>query len=82
MKSSVPPSVVPLTHVRTPEEVTGVKSPDPENWTVPIENRERLEWSGVNTSGKLLFRHFLSHIFSISMLLTIFISNFKLVINF
>ncbi|GFR11921.1 uncharacterized protein TNCT_510801 [Trichonephila clavata] len=43
-------NVVPLTHVRTPEEVTGVKSPDPENWTVPIENSERLEWSGVNTS--------------------------------
>ncbi|XP_071033737.1 serine/arginine repetitive matrix protein 1 isoform X2 [Parasteatoda tepidariorum] len=42
-------SVVPLTHVRTPEEVTGVKSPDPENWTVPIENSERLQWSGVNT---------------------------------
>ncbi|GIY50880.1 nuclear protein MDM1, partial [Caerostris extrusa] len=50
-KSAVPQSsVVPLTHVRTPEEVTGVKSPDPENWIVPIENSEHLEWSGVNTS--------------------------------
>lgn len=45
-------SVVPLTHVRTPEEVTGVKSPDPENWTVPIESSERLQWSGVNTTDK------------------------------
>lgn len=43
------PSVVPLTHVRTPEEVTGVKSPDPENWTVPLENSEQLQWSRVNT---------------------------------
>lgn len=42
--------MVPLTHVRTPEEVTGVKSPDPENWTVPIESSERLQWSGVNTT--------------------------------
>ncbi|XP_054709990.1 triadin-like [Uloborus diversus] len=50
-KSAVPySSVVPLTHVRTPEEVTGVKSPDPENWTVPIESSEKLQWSGVNTS--------------------------------
>ncbi|KAG8186578.1 hypothetical protein JTE90_020872 [Oedothorax gibbosus] len=48
--SNVPPSVVPLTHVRTPEEVTGVKSPEPENWTVPIDNSESLEWSGANTS--------------------------------
>lgn len=44
--------MVPLTHVRTPEEVTGVKSPDPENWTVPIESSERLQWSGVNTTDK------------------------------
>lgn len=43
---------MPLTHVRTPEEVTGVKSPDPENWTVPIENSEKLQWSGVNTTDK------------------------------
>ncbi|CAL1271199.1 unnamed protein product [Larinioides sclopetarius] len=51
VKSTVPhSSVVPLTHVRTPEEVTGVKSPDPENWIVPIESSERLEWSGINTS--------------------------------
>ncbi|XP_035208704.1 uncharacterized protein LOC118183318 isoform X3 [Stegodyphus dumicola] len=39
-----PPMKVPLTTVKSPEEVTGVRSPDPESWTVPLEIGKGLHW--------------------------------------
>lgn len=36
---------VPLTTVKSPEEMTGVKSPDPETWTVPLDTGRGLEWT-------------------------------------
>ncbi|XP_054719556.1 uncharacterized protein LOC129229302 isoform X2 [Uloborus diversus] len=39
-----PPLKVPLTTVKSPEEVTGVRSPDPESWTVPLEIGKGLHW--------------------------------------
>ncbi|GBM15507.1 hypothetical protein AVEN_8900-2 [Araneus ventricosus] len=38
------PAKVPLTTVKSPEEVTGVRSPDPESWTVPLEIGKGLHW--------------------------------------
>ncbi|XP_067135893.1 fibrous sheath CABYR-binding protein-like [Centruroides vittatus] len=46
------PGPVQLTTVRSPEEVTGVKSPDPESWTVPIETGKGLEWTDGQTPGE------------------------------
>lgn len=43
---------VQLTTVRSPEEVTGMKSPDPESWTVPIETGKGLEWTDGQTPGE------------------------------
>ncbi|XP_022246666.1 microtubule-associated protein futsch-like [Limulus polyphemus] len=40
---------VPLTRVKSPEEMTGVKSPDPESWTVPLETGPGLEWMNGQT---------------------------------
>lgn len=44
---------VPLTTVKSPEEVTGVRSPDPESWTVPLEIGKGLHWMDGKTPGKL-----------------------------
>ncbi|XP_076358667.1 uncharacterized protein LOC143251158 [Tachypleus tridentatus] len=40
---------VPLTRVKSPEEMTGIKSPDPESWTVPLETGPGLEWMNGQT---------------------------------
>ncbi|XP_076363007.1 uncharacterized protein LOC143253282 isoform X2 [Tachypleus tridentatus] len=40
-----PTGPVPLTTVKSPEEVTGIKSPDPETWTIPLETSKDLEWT-------------------------------------
>ncbi|XP_022256825.1 nuclear protein MDM1-like isoform X3 [Limulus polyphemus] len=40
-----PTGPVPLTTVKSPEEVTGIKSPDPETWTIPLETNKELEWT-------------------------------------
>lgn len=46
-----PPIRVPLTTVKSPEEVTGVRSPDPESWTVPLEIGKGLHWMDGKTPG-------------------------------
>lgn len=35
---------VKVTDIKTPEEATGIKSPDPESWTVEIESDNALVW--------------------------------------
>lgn len=43
--SEPPTGPVPLTTIMSPEELTGVKSPVPETWTVPLERNKELEWT-------------------------------------
>lgn len=40
----LPSGPVATTKIRSPEEVTGVKSPSPESWTVPIDTNANLNW--------------------------------------
>ncbi|CAM1324156.1 Uncharacterised protein r2_g3283 [Pycnogonum litorale] len=47
------PEPVHLTHVRSPEEVTGVKSPDPETWTVPLHKSQPLQWTDGQTGSPM-----------------------------
>ncbi|XP_013772042.2 uncharacterized protein LOC106457196 isoform X2 [Limulus polyphemus] len=46
-----PTGPVPLTTVMSPEELTGVKSPVPETWTVPLETKKELEWTNCYTAA-------------------------------
>ncbi|GFV15148.1 uncharacterized protein TNCV_4327951 [Trichonephila clavipes] len=49
------PAKVPLTTVKSPEEVTGVRSPDPESWTVPLEIGKGLHWMDGKTPAATLW---------------------------
>jgi hypothetical protein len=43
----LPSGPVKTTQIRSPEEITGIKSPSPESWTVPIEGG--LNWMNGET---------------------------------
>lgn len=62
---------VPLTTVKSPEEVTGVRSPDPESWTVPLEIGKGLHWMDGKTPGKIE-HEFILHIHSVQKYLDFF----------
>ncbi|XP_076339331.1 uncharacterized protein LOC143240566 isoform X2 [Tachypleus tridentatus] len=51
--SEPPTGPVPLTTVMSPEELTGVKSPVPETWTVPLERNKELEWTNCYTAADI-----------------------------
>lgn len=59
LRPKLPNRPVPLTTVKSPEEVTGVRSPDPATWTVPLETGKGLQWtdgktpSGVSTGDSI-----------------------------
>ncbi|XP_023226100.1 nuclear protein MDM1-like isoform X2 [Centruroides sculpturatus] len=54
LRPKLPNRPVPLTTVKSPEEVTGVRSPDPATWTVPLETGKGLQWTDGKTPS--LFR--------------------------
>lgn len=54
-KEPAPRTVVRTTQVKSPEEVTGVRSPSPESWTVPlVAQSNELHWIGGGGGGSLV----------------------------